>query len=367
MSEPLPWNVCVVSHLPDLPHCGELANALLYGEKVLWLPAELPHHLPAHFRVFGLKVKLDLKLRSSPYVQGRSDEELARRREGYQELFRQLGSAGLNVTIPPSFMPQTVLREWADHVERLVPAREYTPGGIEWLLQPLLRGVFGSIKYSALTMRLLSALDERRPAEVRHYLEDHQIHGCILERGSPYSLQPPSGWATHRSAQLLMTALSRLLLPDVSQLPLLAVAELKEQVKPYLDPMRADMLRLTKQLRTMVEQGHSQEEITREAENLIATEVEPVVRESARYTADVMQSRWKTFLQGALRFLGFCGLGFLNPAAFGKEAASSGIEVLEQLPGVVGEVEPPTHAARFVLAVQRQLDAAVADPGSAGE
>lgn len=152
-----------------------------------------------------------------------------------------------------------------------------------------------------------------------------------------------------------MNGLSTLLLPDVSRLPLPAVAELKVEVKDYLDPMRAEMLRLTKQRRGMVEGEYAQEDVAREAVNLIATEIEPVVRESAKRIEDVMRSRWKKILQGTLNFIGISGLGLLNPGAFAKDAAMSGVKFITELPDVVGRVEAPTQAARFVLEVKQKL------------
>src|SRR5258708_4526387 len=131
-----------------------------------------------------------------------------------------------------------------------------------------------------------------------------QIQACILEPKSPYKLWMPSGWHAHQAAQVLISALSKLLLPDVSHLPLPEVAELKEKVKDQLDPMRAEMLRLTEQLRAVVKEERSSEVMAREAENLIITRVEPIVREAAKHTEEVMKSRWKKLLRGALKFIG---------------------------------------------------------------
>ncbi len=363
MAESSEWNLCVINHLPRFPGNAELANALLYGDRVVWLPTELFNLVPARFTTTaGRKVELSIGLRSLPAHAGMTEEDLTRRRTAYSELIQQIEAAGFHVEIPVTFVPQKLLEFAAARVLGLTPTTAWTPLGSAAFIEPpymeeLVRKVFGSRQtFDLITIaRLAWELDERIPAEVRHYLDANDIQGCIVEPRSPYALEPLAAWDAHGAAQLLMDALSRLLLPDVSRLPLSVVAELKAHVKDHLDPMRADMLRLTKQLRALAGEERSREALAREAANVIATEVEPVVRESARYTADVVKSRWKKLLRGTAQFIGVAGLGFLNPAMFAKEAAMRGVEVVGDASEAVGAVRPPGAAARFVLEVKRRL------------
>lgn len=67
-----------------------------------------------------------------------------------------------------------------------------------------------------------------------------QVHACMIDPTSPYAVMQPSHWNPHQVTQTLMNALSRVLLPDVSRLPLLEVPELKDKVKDELNPMRGN-------------------------------------------------------------------------------------------------------------------------------
>jgi hypothetical protein len=201
--------------------------------------------------------------------------------------------------------------------------------------------------------KIIKQLAERRVVEIQQQLNDGEVHGCIFEPGSEFALQPVVEWRAHAAAQALLNQLSNLMLPDVGKLPISAIAELKTEVQPYLEPARADMLRLSKHLREMVKGEESPERIAREASNLIATEVEPVVRESARHTAELMKSRWKKLIGPALNFLGLCGLGWLNPAMFAKDAAVSGLKLASDATDAMGKVQPPTNAARLVVELGR--------------
>ena len=357
MSQPMPWNLCVVSHYPDLPNCAELANALLYGEKVVWLPTELAELAQGYFSVASETRSVNVTIEWCTPVKVRSPEQLNHRRKGYNELFNQIEAAGLSVEVPVTCLPHKFIEEAVEIVSGRLPEREVKAGSSEALICDLLR-TFKTFNLRTMleSFKLIGELDARRILEIRQYLDDNRIHGCIFEPGSKFLLEPVGDWSAHPAAQLLMNEMSRLLLPDVSRLPIPAIAELKEDVKDYLDPARADMLRLSKQLREMVKEKQSLNDVAHEASNIIATEVEPVVRESARQTAEVMKSRWKKFLRGTLNFIGVCGLGFLNPAMFAKEAAMGGLKLVSDSTEAIGKTVPPTHTARLVLEIKQKLE-----------
>lgn len=83
MSKPMPWNLCVVSHYPDLPNCAELANALLYGEKVVWLPTELAELAQGYVSVASETRSVNVTIEWCTPVKVRSAEQLNHRRKGY--------------------------------------------------------------------------------------------------------------------------------------------------------------------------------------------------------------------------------------------------------------------------------------------
>lgn len=152
-----------------------------------------------------------------------------------------------------------------------------------------------------------------------------------------------------------MNALSRVLLPDVSSLPLLEVPELKDKVKDELNPMRGELLRLTEDLRQMVEDEHSEEEVAREAENLISTRVESVLFEADHHLKDELNNKWKRFFRRTGKAVGLYAGGYLG-LDFSKEAFT---ELLGAIAGVLqghGHWRPPTATAQFVLEIRHYYD-----------
>jgi hypothetical protein len=113
-----------------------------------------------------------------------------------------------------------------------------------------------------------------------------------------------------------MEALSRLTLPDVSTLPLDVIAEIRDKLQVSLDPMRAEMLQLSEDLRKTG--AVTQDEVLREAKELIATRVEPVVRMASARAKELAKSRWRKFFVGITRSFGFAGAGLLSPAMLTK-------------------------------------------------
>jgi hypothetical protein len=118
-----------------------------------------------------------------------------------------------------------------------------------------------------------------------------EAHASIINHNE-FDVVSPRDWAAHQAAQDLMNAMSRVLLPDISYLSFEEVKDLQERSLDELEPMRADMLRATVDLRDMLRDLHGDEWTTedflKEAENIIATRVEPSVRELAsRIKSDV--------------------------------------------------------------------------------
>ncbi len=126
-------------------------------------------------------------------------------------------------------------------------------------------------------------------------------------------------WNTYAAVGELQSAVCRLLLPDVSTLPFAAIAEIRDRSKDVLNPMRAELLRLTEDLRKLVGEKATDPAIIKvEAENLVATRVEPVVREAAQRTKELAEKKWRKLYTSAATAFGFAGASFIDPKLIGK-------------------------------------------------
>ena len=90
----------------------------------------------------------------------------------------------------------------------------------------------------------------------------------------------------------------------------------------------------------------------REAENLVKTRIEPFVREANAHTRELMQSRWRKYLKGAIEILALGAGGFLS-LDLGREVVKKAIRLAAESRG---EPQPqaPAASTRFVLEVRRQ-------------
>jgi hypothetical protein len=150
-----------------------------------------------------------------------------------------------------------------------------------------------------------------------------------------------------------MMGISRLLLPDVSDLPIDGILDLRERLKDSLDPMRAEMLRLTDDLRKIVESSRDPNLITAEVNNLIATRVEPVVRDADRRANELLQKKWRKILAGAAKAFGFAGAGFVDPKLLAKAVQQSPETGAMALSPVEDHGVSMSETAQFVLRARR--------------
>ena len=314
----LPWNICVVSWMIDTPELlSELSNALLYGTEVIWVPARLPVTVSmVHEPEPGIHKMLERMNPDPGYTQLRLAEE--RCLKGHQLLMEDISNAGLPITVPQNLKPEFLFSR---------------------LRQEPIRAVF------QLTLESQGGWY----SDVITHMKN--ARACIIDRESPYILQTPAHWDTDRATQHLMQALSSVLLPDIATLPLLEVMQLREDVKDEIEPMRAALLRLTEDLRKMVENRCSEEEVAREAVNLIKTRVEPFVREVDQHVRDQANKKWNKFFQGALKAIFFAGAGYLKPDLF-KDSLKEAVNVVASTVSEKDQNKLP-GAAQFVLEVRR--------------
>jgi hypothetical protein len=133
-----------------------------------------------------------------------------------------------------------------------------------------------------------------------------------------FGLGESETWNASRGAHELMMSLSRLLLPDVSNLPVEAIMDIRDRLQDSLDPVRAELLRLTEDLQLIVSKNQNKDSIFAESDNLIATRVEPIVRDASRRANELLDRKWRRLLGGAAKAFGFAGAAFADPKLFAK-------------------------------------------------
>lgn len=175
----------------------------------------------------------------------------------------------------------------------------------------------------------------------------------VVYQDQPAPITSSSNWDAFKAVTYLLKSLFQLLLTDVSELPLSAVAELDDRLKDSLDPMRAEMLRFTEDLRTLVaEKTITPELLTIEARNLIATRVEPVVRDAKSRTTEMMKSKFRKLFSSAAKAFGFTEAAFIDPRMISKavqQTLETGALAFADLEEDRGE---PMATATFVLKAQ---------------
>jgi hypothetical protein len=178
---------------------------------------------------------------------------------------------------------------------------------------------------------------------------------CCIRVGAISSGLSSAAWDPYKATQIFTDAISRLLLPDVSGLPLPVLAELRERLASTLDPMRAELLRLTVDLRASAGQGASDQDFERAAEVLIKTRVEPVVREAGQRAREIMEAKWRRFYKGVAKVFGLTGAAFFRPDLL-KDAFREALDTGGALANREGNSkEQLADTARFVLEARRYV------------
>jgi hypothetical protein len=120
--------------------------------------------------------------------------------------------------------------------------------------------------------------------------------------------------------------------------------------------MRAELLRFTEHLRQLVGRDENNPVALREeAENLVATKIEPVVREAAHRTDELAKKKWKRFRASVMQAFGFAGAAFVYPEIIPK-AVEQTLKATAIAMGKTKDEHPyPKMTAQFVLQAHRIL------------
>jgi hypothetical protein len=119
--------------------------------------------------------------------------------------------------------------------------------------------------------------------------------------------------------------------------------------------MRAELLRLTEDLRKLVSNQTDLKIIEYEACNLVATRVEPVVREADHRTRELADQKWRKLFTSAAKTFGFAGAALVDSKLIGK-AVQQTLETSALAFGDIEDKRPgPKMTAQFVLQARRLI------------
>jgi hypothetical protein len=307
------WKVCIVTASATPAEYKSIKNSLLYADHIYWVSLEV------NFKLFDeFHTALTGVLGDRENSRGKNVHLVAP--GGYTEFKEQLRAGGAQAVVTDHFNPQESL----DHLVAFL--KDFSKSG---QLKDLRKSVRQTVS------RVLN--DSRVIVGETHHLGFSQS----------------KTWNSYLGAHELMMSLSRLLLPDISDLPVEAIMELRTHLQDSLDPVRAELLKLTEDLRKIVSTAKSAEFVSVEADNLIATRVEPLVRDANRRANELLDRKWRKLMTGAAKAFGFAGAGFADPKLFAKAIQ----QTLETSALALNEVEEDraqlTATSQFVLHAYR--------------
>lgn len=175
---------------------------------------------------------------------------------------------------------------------------------------------------------------------------------CIVDSELPFLMKPAERWETLDALQKLMQSFQRICLPDVSDLPIEEILKLRERVKDEVAPMRAELLRLTVELRKRVKENYSIEDLAAESDDLIRTQVEPLVLEAKKHIEARFRKRNSNAISGFLRFIGAVWLIPQTPLGFIPEGVKAITDII-----TAEDIRPPSTTAEFALKLRFSVNA----------
>jgi len=329
-----PWNVCVVSLLND--YVG-LKNALLYADHVEWVSME---PILAGIRLLAM-------------VAGK----MGAIKEGLD-----FGPLQTTTKYSPSLKISLVNRKTQESAD-FDYALEYP---IEYSI--VLQHIEENGPNSIVTEHFADALFNQRwePTSLDQMKESlislagktvanvsKDCKGFILPDGLGHVYT--CDWNSYLATSALQSAVARLLLPDVSSLPFPAIFEMRDQLSDVLEPMRAELLRMSIELRKFVRNINEEAAVKAEAEILIATRVEPIVREADHRARELANKKWRKLYTSAAKTFGFAGAAYFDPKLLGTAVQ----QTLETGALAFGDLEDrmpgPKMTAQFVLRTRTMI------------
>jgi hypothetical protein len=316
----LPWKACVFTFGNPRDYL-DFRNAILYADTVAWVSTEI-FIFPARFYFLlksaapekAARLKALFNSRIEPQKVHADDlrtivDEVVRETGPRHELTRALRHWGevrhFQKELSASGIQNCVCRYLTSQDYEEMVSESYKTGKSN--SEEMMEGVSALIAKAIDGARLVI---EPKPPNAAEFTG-------TWDEPSPYEHQEP--WSAYIAATQLMQALSKLLLTDVSSLPLDAIAEMRDRLQNTLDPMRAEMLRFTEDLRQAVDNDpHDPTLLAAEAENLIATRVEPVVREANAYAREMAEKKWRKLFTSAATAFGLTGAAFINHILMAK-------------------------------------------------
>jgi hypothetical protein len=280
----LPWKACVLTAANKPSDHADLKNAMLYASNVNWIPCEIP----------ASTVLVDAFIQEkSLEVEFKPEEFRPEDVPGFTAYWETVGR----------LLQELLASGLADRVSVCLPPINVRFGETYPHLGTGER-TFSHPVFSDLFDRLGDTI-----SECRIVISDSRLQ---RPRSSEY-------WNSYDAAGHLLETMPRLLLPDVSELPVTVLAEMRDRLEDTLDPMRAEMLRFTEDLRELIgDREVTSKLLAAEARNLIATRVEPVVREANHRVSEMRKDKFGKLFASAAKAFGFAGAAFIDPKMIAK-------------------------------------------------
>src|SRR5262249_42544315 len=142
----------------------------------------------------------------------------------------------------------------------------------------------------------------------------------------------------------------------VSDLPFEAIFEIRDQTSDVMDPMRAELLRLTEDLRKLVEDESDVRAIEAEAKNLVHTRIEPVVREADHRAREMAAKKWRKFYVELANTFRLAGASYFDHRLIVK-AIEQGIRTTDVALDRTEQKGPgPRSTAQFVIEARTVIE-----------
>lgn len=329
MSNAIPeWKTAVIVSDVGKDHLAELKNALFYSDEVIFVPLVLPSitlmtRLAIHIinnELYKNEKILSTILQSHP-VKSRFDRFMI-----FNSITEEVDASGLSSAFKLVSFPTPDIE---DVFTRVLDSRGVDNEKL----------FIDDLQY---THHIFSKIVP-------------QINACFTDCNATRD-HLNQVWNPYQAVHLLIEALQRTqILPDIGQLPLEEIAEIKDKTKDVLNPMRAELLRLTEDLREIVKDDLSTEDAITGAKNIIMTRIEPILRETAEHINAEVHNRYLKFLGRLPKYIGIVGLGFLVPS-LALDSVKESLGMANEAITLAGRPKATSATVRFALELRVNLE-----------